>query len=367
MKITICGSIAFTHEIKKTTDTLLKQGHQVEIPFMTKKILDGEISLEDFLKIKEEKGDIDFRTSAEEDLIKRYFRLIKESDAILVLNYDKNGIKNYIGGNTLIEMAFAHVLDRQIFLLNPMPDMQYKDEIEAMKPTVINGNLNLIMEEKFLKIKEIAEKETDCSAHKFDHSLRVYNICLKLAEGENIDFEVLKAAALLHDIGGVKELEDATGNSDHATIGAQMSLPILMNLGFSDEKIKHIQDCIISHRYKTDNKPKTREAQILFDADKLESTGAVGIARSFAWVGRNNANIYKKADVSEYADENLGGKINGRIQNKTKHSPQIEFETKLKSLPDKLYTEKAKEICRERTEYYKTFLDRLEKEIIGEI
>ena len=72
-------------------------------------------------------------------------------------------------------------------------------------------------------------------------------------------------------------------------------------------------------------------------------------------------------NIEKYIDENLGGKINGRIQDKTKHSPQIEFETKLKFLITKLHTEKAKEVCKERIEFYKSFLDRLKREINGEL
>jgi predicted RNA-binding protein with PUA domain len=67
------------------------------------------------------------------------------SDAILVLNFDKNGVKNYIGGNTLMEIGFAHVHDKKIFLLNPIPDMPYKDEIEATDPVVLSGDLSKII------------------------------------------------------------------------------------------------------------------------------------------------------------------------------------------------------------------------------
>ena len=73
-----------------------------------------------------------------------HFKEIKKSDAILVLNYDKKGIKNYVGGNVLIEMAFAYILDKKIFMLNPVPEMSYADEIFAMKPVVLNGNLKKI-------------------------------------------------------------------------------------------------------------------------------------------------------------------------------------------------------------------------------
>ena len=222
------------------------------------------------------------------------------------------------------------------------------------------------MNQKFLKIKERVEKELSCSAHDIGHVMRVYNLCLRLAEDEDVDLEVLQAAALLHDIARVKEDNDPSGKTDHAILSAEMAVPILKDLGFPDEKIRHIQDCIASHRYRTGDKPETKEAQILFDADKLDSLGAIGIARSFVWVGRNNAKIYTNGDIEEYIRNNLGGDINGRIQDKTKHSPQIEFETKLKFLVDSLYTEKAKETGKERAEFYKKFLDRLEREINGD-
>jgi uncharacterized protein len=225
----------------------------------------------------------------------------------------------------------------------------------------------LIMDERFKKIKEAVEKELSCSAHNMDHVMRVYNLCLHLAEKENVELDVLQAAALLHDIARVKEDNDQTGNTDHAILGSKMASPILKELGFSEEKIKHIQKCIVSHRYRTGNIPQTKEAQILFDADKLDTLGAIGVARSFVWVGRNNAKIYTNTDIEEYIKDNLNGKMNGRIQDKTKHSPQIEFETKLKFLMTKLHTEKAKEVCKERLEFFKVFLGRLEKEINGEL
>jgi len=219
----------------------------------------------------------------------------------------------------------------------------------------------------FKKIREAVQKELSCSAHNMDHVIRVYNLSLNLAENEDLDLDVLRAAALLHDIARVKEDNDHTGNTDHAILSARLAEPILRKLGFSQEKIKHIQDSIVSHRYRTGNEPKTKEAKILFDADKLDVLGAIGIARSFVWVGRNNAKIYTKVNIDEYIKDNLGGRINGRIQDKTKHSPQIEFATKLKFLIDKLYTKKAKKICKERLEFYKGFLDRLEEEIQGQL
>lgn len=144
MKIAICSSVAFTEKIKEVADELKKLGHETEIPYSAQKILDGEISLENFLKVKDKEGDLTFRNKASEDLIKRYYRLIQNSDAILVINLDKNGVKNYIGGSVLMEMGFAHVLGKKIFLLNPAPEMSYRDEILAVNPVVINNDLKEI-------------------------------------------------------------------------------------------------------------------------------------------------------------------------------------------------------------------------------
>jgi len=224
------------------------------------------------------------------------------------------------------------------------------------------------MDKKIEKIKKIVKKELDfCSAHKFDHVMRVYNLALHLAKNEDVDLDVIKTATLLHDIGSKREADDPTGKTDHAIGGAKMAKPILNNLGYSKDKIKHIQDCIISHRYRTENKPQTKEAKIVFDADKLEAIGAIGIARVFIWVGKNNAHMYKNVNIDKYAKENLGGKINGRIQDKTKHSPQINWETKDKHILNYLYTKKAKQIAKNRMIFSKIFFKRLENEINGKI
>jgi len=227
----------------------------------------------------------------------------------------------------------------------------------------------MLNDDLFNKLKSrVTEELKECSAHNIDHVMRVYNLALKIAQGEGeVDWEVLQIATLLHDIGGAKEIADPTGKTDHAVESAKMAVPILVELGFSAAKIKHIQECIVSHRYKTEAKPQTLEAKILFDADKLDALGAIGIARVFAWISKNKASLYKKVNLEDYIQTNLGGSISGRIQDKSLHSPQIEFETKIKYIPDKLYTQKGKEIGQERLKYYQEFLNRLEREINGEL
>ena len=144
MKITICSSVDFTLKIIEIKNELDKIGHEVDIPFYTQKIIDGEVSIDEYLKIKEKIGDIEFRKKSGEDLIKRHFNNIKKCDCILVLNFDKKGIKNYIGGNTFLEMGFAYVLNKKIYLYNDIPEMNYSDELKAMNPVVINGDLSKI-------------------------------------------------------------------------------------------------------------------------------------------------------------------------------------------------------------------------------
>lgn len=145
MTITICSSIDFTPKIIEIKSDLEKKGHKVNIPYFTQKIIDGKISYEEYLKAKEKDGDILLREAEQTDVIIRYWNFIKNSEAILVLNLNKKGIDNYIGGNTLMEMGFAYGHSKKIFLFNPIPQrserMHYVDEILNMKPIVINGDL----------------------------------------------------------------------------------------------------------------------------------------------------------------------------------------------------------------------------------
>lgn len=97
-------------------------------------------------KSNEEKTKLVLKHKFENDAIRDHWEKIKQSDAILVLNYDRKGIANYIGGNTLMEIGFAYVLRKKIFLLNPIPEIEfYKSEIEAICPTILNGNLSAII------------------------------------------------------------------------------------------------------------------------------------------------------------------------------------------------------------------------------
>ena len=81
----------------------------------------------------------------EHDLIRKHYEKIEENDAILVVNPEKNGIAGYIGGNTFLEIGFAFILNKKIYCLYPLPDLSYTSEITAMRPIVLNGNLDAVV------------------------------------------------------------------------------------------------------------------------------------------------------------------------------------------------------------------------------
>lgn len=85
----------------------------------------------------------------EHNYLKVHYKHILESDAILVVNLERNGVKNYIGGNVLIEMGQAYVNDKKIFLLNDVPtESSYIDEIESIDPISLKGDLTNISKRK---------------------------------------------------------------------------------------------------------------------------------------------------------------------------------------------------------------------------
>lgn len=133
MKIVICASMSAIIKIIEVQRELELLGHEVVAPanldrHLAKTFSSGESTAE---KIKD-------------DLIKGYFKEIKGSDAVLAVNEDKGGVANYIGGNTFLEIGFAHVLGKKVFLLNGIPTVSYRDELVAMRPIVLNGNLRKI-------------------------------------------------------------------------------------------------------------------------------------------------------------------------------------------------------------------------------
>jgi len=219
-------------------------------------------------------------------------------------------------------------------------------------------------EMKHKKIIEIVQDKLTCSAHNLDHVFRVYNLCLLLAKYEkDVDLEVLIPSALLHDISRVEESQDKTGKIDHAVLGSVIAEDILRKLEYEEEKIEKIKHCIIAHRFRTGNEPKTIESKILFDSDKLDVIGASGIARTFMLAGQFGQRLTVNESLNDYLKNNTVE--NGRLKDVSRHTPFIEYEVKFKKIPDKLYTKKAKEIGKERLKFMDEYFNRLESEIDG--
>jgi uncharacterized protein len=217
---------------------------------------------------------------------------------------------------------------------------------------------------KHKKIIENVQDKLTCSAHNLDHIFRVYNLCLLLSKYEkDVDLEVLIPSALLHDIARVEESEDKTGEIDHAVLGSEIAGNILRKLGYEEEIIEKIKHCITAHRFRTGNEPKTIEAKILFDSDKLDVIGASGIARTFMLAGQFGQRLTVNESLKDYLNTNTV--TNGRLKDVSNHTPFIEYEIKFKKIPDKLYTKKAKEIGKERLKFMENYFNRLKLEIEG--
>ena len=136
MNIGILNSMHHSEEVLKIKDQLEKLGHQV----FCSKFINNFIGKND-----EEKEEIKLHQKYNLDAIKEHWEVIQKVDVVLAVNLERKGIKNYIGGNTFLELGFAYVLNKKIFLLNPIPDIHFYDtEIKAMRPIILNGDLTKI-------------------------------------------------------------------------------------------------------------------------------------------------------------------------------------------------------------------------------
>ena len=133
MIITICSSMTLADRIRAVQADLEALGHTVYIPV--------ENQTFDYLEASDDER---AALKREHDLIREHWRKIQRSEAILVLNEDVKGIRSYVGGNSFLEMGFAHILDLPIYMMQAVPEMPYQSEMDAMDPVVIDGDLQRI-------------------------------------------------------------------------------------------------------------------------------------------------------------------------------------------------------------------------------
>lgn len=200
-----------------------------------------------------------------------------------------------------------------------------------------------------------SEFDKNKSSHSYDHTLRVYNLAVHIGEIENADLEIIKIAALLHDIARFEE-DEVQGKICHAKRGAEIAQEYLKSLDLSQDKIDAIKHCILAHRNKTNIKPETIEAKVLFDADKLDSIGAIGIGRDFMFAAEIGAEFHDKDVIP--SKEKFYTK---------KDSAYHHYLISLQFIKDKLQTKEGKRIGKERHQYMVDFFDRLNKEVDGEL
>ncbi len=156
MIITLCGSIAFIDEMYRLKIDLEVLGHKVllppnEVPGETGELIPASVYYSQ--KKALQKQDDAWIWQGHTQRIIDHFDKVSKADAVLVANYDKNNIANYIGPNTLIEMGLAFYLKKKIYLLNPIPDIAWKEEVVGLKPVVIFGQLSNINPNSNINIK----------------------------------------------------------------------------------------------------------------------------------------------------------------------------------------------------------------------
>ena len=190
------------------------------------------------------------------------------------------------------------------------------------------------------------------SAHDKEHIYRVLNNAMAIAQGEQgVNYDILICACLLHDIGRPAQLENPA--LCHAAVGSQQAYDYLVSSGYPEDFARRIRDCIRTHRFRKSDPPVSLEAKILFDADKLDVVGAVGIALTLAYQGTVSAPMYSRNPDGTLSDGN-GDTVPSFFR---------EYHFKLKKLYDRFYTAKGAELAQKRRKAAEAFYCDLWEEI----
>jgi uncharacterized protein len=200
--------------------------------------------------------------------------------------------------------------------------------------------------------------DTHDSAHGFSHVLRVYHLAMRIGEQESARLEILRPAALLHDV--ESSMHDQKKRQQHHLLSAVFAGKILAKHGWTEEGIKAVQHCIRAHRYRDETEsPATLEAKVLFDADKLDSIGAVGVARAIAYAALQGNPFYAVPSAQFLAD---GSHAPGE-----EHSAYHEYLFKLRRIHQRLLTPTGQALARERHSAMADYFERLSQEVNGEL
>ena len=192
--------------------------------------------------------------------------------------------------------------------------------------------------------------------HGFGHIQRVYALCERIGRSEGADMEVLLTAALLHDARGSHPGRGS--RNDHHLLSAEFAGEILTEEGLDAERICAVQHCIRAHRFRKEELPETLEAKVLFDADKLDVLGAIGVVRALAYAFQVNQ--------PAFSEPSSRFRQTGEKEPGEPHSAYHEYLFKLKNISATLLTPTARAIAKERQELLNSFFDKLALEMRGE-
>lgn len=196
----------------------------------------------------------------------------------------------------------------------------------------------------------------DDPVHGFDHILRVYRLAERLALAEGADLEIVRAAALLHDAEGPLTGEARAG---HQHASAEFARQVLAAEGWPAGRIAAVAHCIRAHRFRDQREPpQTIEAQVLFDADKLDAIGAIGAVRVVAYAVLAGQNLYA-APSRRFVET-------GQKEPGEPHTPYHEHLFKLRKIKARLFTPSGKALAAERHAYLEAFFERLQAELEAE-
>ena len=201
-------------------------------------------------------------------------------------------------------------------------------------------------------------------AHGRSHIERVLRTAVEIGKREGADLEIIELSAILHDIFANEEKHSGIEGFRHEIEASKEARKILKRLGLADKTIDAVCHCIESHRKRTGRiQPQTIEAKCLFDADKLDCIGAIGIVRSAYMSLEHGQEFYKVEDAETYKCRNT--RPDGTIIDYTQHSSNLEYELSLKHVANRMYTEIGKGLARERAVFMDEFYSRLGKELKG--